>query len=618
MKHNKFDSLFKLSSIGISSYDSLGNLLDFNPSCRDLYGLNCSEDVKSFNLFTDRNLPQQAIDEIKAGKSVRYEIEINFDLIKKNKPGQTSRGGISFMEIFVNPTVDNEQNTTGYLVFTTEITERHLISDSLYRSEERYRMLLDLAPDAFFQGDPHGNFITVNKSAIELTGYSRDELLKMNMKDLITEEFLRKVPLNYNLLEQGDVIKTEREINQKSGNRIIVEMNSKKMPDGTYQSFFRNITERKKSEIALQKSEEKFRRIIECSTSGMHFYKLGENGNLIFTGANPAADKIVGINHQELIGKTLLEAFPNLSGTEIPSIYTSIAKGESGPQELNIEYNDTPISGIYNVQVFQTEMDCISVHFTEISERLNAEKLLEKQSEELIKLNATKDKFLSIIAHDLKNPFNAIIGFSDLMIQSFDELDNETLLQGLQTIETASKHAYKLLENLLIWSQNQTNRISFNPEILTLHTQVAESLKIIESSSKIKGISISVSINKSLKVYADKDMLDSVLRNLISNAIKFSHREGKIKITASEVDHQIQISVKDDGVGIPPEIQSGIFRIDKHTITNGTENEQGTGLGLILCKDFVTRHKGSIWVESTPGKGSKFTFSLPAKNIELQ
>jgi len=261
-------------------------------------------------------------------------------------------------------------------------------------------------------------------------------------------------------------------------------------------------------------------------------------------------------------------------------------------------------------------MNCISVHFTEISERLHAEKLLEKQSEELIKLNATKDKFLSIIAHDLKNPFNAIIGFSDLMIQSFNELDNDTLLQGLHTIETASKHAYKLLENLLIWSQNQTGRISFKPEFLNLHAQVTDSLKIIDSSAKIKGISIGVNINKSLKVFADKDMVDSILRNLILNAIKFSHKEGKIIVSAIEVDNVIQISVKDNGVGIPPEFQSGIFRIDKHTITSGTDNEQGTGLGLILCKDFVTRHQGSIWVESSPGKGSKFTFSLPAYNIE--
>jgi PAS domain S-box-containing protein len=608
MKDKEYFDIFRQSPISIEYYDCLGNLKDANQACIKLFGLSGVDSLKGFNLFTNPHLTEETKTDIRAGKAVRYELIYDFELIKRLKLFETSRNGVCHLECHINPTINPDNEVTGYSV---HITERKKAEDSLLRKEEQYRMLLDLAPDAFFQGDSQGNFITVNKAAIELTGYTRAELLKMNMKDLFSEEYLIKKPLKYNLLEQGKVVITEREICQKSGNRIIVEMNSKKMPDGTYQSFFRNITERKNSELALKQSEEKFRRIIECSTSGMHFYKVEPNDRLIFTGANPAADKIIGISHQELIGKTILEAFPNLADTEIPALYTSIARGETGAQEFNLEYKDISISGIYNVQVFQTEMNCISVHFTEISDRLNAEKLLEKQSEELVKLNATKDKFLSIIAHDLKNPFNAIIGFSDLMIQNFHELDDDTLLQGLNTIETASKHAYKLLENLLAWSQNQTGRISFKPEYLNLYDQVNGSFRVIESSAKIKGINVGININKSLQVFADKDMFDSVLRNLILNAIKFSYRDGKIKISALTNDNQILISVKDEGVGIPLENQSAIFKIDKHTITTGTDNEQGTGLGLILCKDFVTRHKGTIWVESSPGKGSIFTFSLP-------
>jgi len=249
----------------------------------------------------------------------------------------------------------------------------------------------------------------------------------------------------------------------------------------------------------------------------------------------------------------------------------------------------------------------------DITIRRQALEELKLKNEELSNLNAEKDKFFSIIAHDLKITFNAIIGFSELMIQNFNELDNETLLQGLNTIETASKHAYKLLENLLVWSQNQTGRSPFNPEVLNLNKQVTESFKIIESSAAIKGISVLISINKSMEIFADKNMIDSVLRNLILNAIKFSHKGKKVKITAVESNHEIQVSVKDNGVGISPENQIAIFKIEKHTITSGTENEMGTGLGVILCKDFVERHNGSIWVESTPGSGSIFTFSLQLK-----
>jgi signal transduction histidine kinase len=252
------------------------------------------------------------------------------------------------------------------------------------------------------------------------------------------------------------------------------------------------------------------------------------------------------------------------------------------------------------------------VHIIEVTEQKKTFLSLKQQAEELQKLKIAKDKFLSIIAHDLKNPFNAIIGFNDLMISSFSDLDDETLLQGLYTIESASKHAFKLLENLLIWSQNQNGQLQYNPELLNLNSQLAETLNMIESTATIKGISLVNGIRKSIKIFADKNMIDFVLRNLILNAIKFSQRGEKVRINAVETDHEIQVSVIDNGVGVAPLNQSAIFNIDKHTLTLGTDNEQGTGFGLILCKDFIKLHNGTIGVESSPGKGSIFTFTLPA------
>lgn len=252
------------------------------------------------------------------------------------------------------------------------------------------------------------------------------------------------------------------------------------------------------------------------------------------------------------------------------------------------------------------------VHINDITERKNIEKSLVKQTKELQEVNATKDKFMSIIAHDLKSPFNAIIGFSDLMLKNFDQLDHATFLTGLQTIESASTHAYKLLENLLIWSQNQTGKTQFNPEKLNLKAHINESIKMIESAAISKKIKITNSVRKDIHVFADKNMFDSILRNLISNAVKFSFKGGKIKISAAKFETEIHISVSDKGIGISPERQSAIFEIDKFSNTSGTENETGTGLGLILCKDFITRHKGKIWVESTPHVGTLVSFSLPS------
>lgn len=251
------------------------------------------------------------------------------------------------------------------------------------------------------------------------------------------------------------------------------------------------------------------------------------------------------------------------------------------------------------------------VHITEISERKKAEMLLAKQAKELQELNATKDKFMSIIAHDLRSPFNAIIGFSDLMVKNFHQLDEETFLKGLKIIESASSHAYKLLENLLIWARNQTGKSQFNPEILNLGQQVNEALKTIESTAVHKNITFSTSVNKSLQVFADRNMLDSIIRNLVTNAIKFSFKGKKIKISAVSSENEVCISVTDKGIGISPDRLAAIFEIDKHTNTSGTENELGSGLGLILCKDFVTRHNGKIWIESTLNKGTKVSFTLP-------
>lgn len=251
------------------------------------------------------------------------------------------------------------------------------------------------------------------------------------------------------------------------------------------------------------------------------------------------------------------------------------------------------------------------VFLTKNSDRKHAEIILEKQIKELKELNANKDKFLSIIAHDLRNPFGAIIGFADLMLKNFTEIDDDTLHKGLNTIESAASQAFKLLENLLIWSRNQTGLYKFNPEVVNMKDRIVQVIKMAEGNATIKEIKISAHISENYFVYADKDMIDTVLRNLISNAIKYTHRGGKVKVTAITNTNNIEITVSDNGVGIQPNKQSAIFEIDKRTNTNGTENEEGTGLGLIICKDFLIKNGGQIWVESIPGKGSDFTFSLP-------
>jgi len=486
------------------------------------------------------------------------------------------------------------------------------------------------SPIAIELYDEDGILLDANRACLDLFGVSEFNEVKdfklfedPNLNEQIISEIKSCKVLKYELIFSFDRIRskqlypTSREgtcylecyINQTTNENC--EING-------YIVHITEITERKQTEIALLKSEEKFRRIIESSTNGMYQYQLDENDQLIFMGANPAADRILGFSHQSFIGRSIEEAFPQLTPDQLLILGKSIAKGDIGSQVFDFEYTDEHITNYYNIRAFQTEKNSITVSFTDISERKKAEMLLELQAKELKELNATKDKFLSIIAHDLKNPFNAILGFSDLMLKNFYELDDETLLKGLSTIESASIQAYKLLENLLIWSQNQTGRRKFNPEFLNLNTQVLESLNMMEGAALKKEIQVKTSIKKTCQLFADKNMIDSILRNLISNAIKFSNRKAIIKIKAVQFDHEMQVSVIDQGVGISDENLSSIFKIDKHLITLGTDNELGTGLGLILCKDFILRHDGKIWVESVPGKGSTFTFSLPSTNFSKE
>jgi len=235
-----------------------------------------------------------------------------------------------------------------------------------------------------------------------------------------------------------------------------------------------------------------------------------------------------------------------------------------------------------------------------------------RQSEELRDLNATKDKFFSIIAHDLKNPFNSIIGFSEL-------LRNDARDSSVETIENYANHIYdsavqthELLDNLLYWARMQQGVLAFAPRPVRLHSVVEDALRLVASGARQKRIALMNSVPEGISVVADADMLQTILRNLLSNAIKFTGDGGKVEIAATQLAEQIEISVSDDGIGISTENVDRLFRRDENFTMSGTANEIGTGIGLVLCKEFVDHHRGRLTVKSEPGRGATFTISLPS------
>lgn len=236
---------------------------------------------------------------------------------------------------------------------------------------------------------------------------------------------------------------------------------------------------------------------------------------------------------------------------------------------------------------------------------------LKNNEEKLSQLNATKDKFFSIIAHDLKNPFNVLIGLSDIVITDPEVRHSEEFEQIIDGIFQTAKSGYNLLDNLLEWARSQTGDLKYKPELWVMNEILALNINLFKESAKAKNIEICILNQTDYKVFADFNMVNFVVRNLLNNAIKFSYQNSKIEINQEQKDDFYSFTIQDFGIGMNSETQEKLFKIESTNPKAGTANEKGTGLGLIICKEFIEKNKGNIWVKSEPGRGSSFKFSLP-------
>jgi signal transduction histidine kinase len=248
-----------------------------------------------------------------------------------------------------------------------------------------------------------------------------------------------------------------------------------------------------------------------------------------------------------------------------------------------------------------------------VSELSDKNKLIKEKNIQLENLNIQKDKFFSILAHDLKNPFNSILGISEILVTDFYEINDERKIKLLKAVNEATDKTYTLLLNLLDWASFQRDTLDFKPVIIHLNETGKQVVSTVEPQAVKKNITMHIQIDENLRVYADVQMLQTILRNLLSNAIKYTNPGGKVSLSALENNGFVEVVVSDTGIGISPQKQEMIFTLEERFSEKGTGGETGTGLGLILCKEFVEKNGGQIFVESEPGKGSKFTFTMPVK-----
>jgi signal transduction histidine kinase/FixJ family two-component response regulator len=378
---------------------------------------------------------------------------------------------------------------------------------------------------------------------------------------------------------------------------------------GTYSKVFLNrklhLVEGGLSEALKGYVDEKSCKALENLLDFNYIYTIGFHQQKLYYGSFMIMSK----NHISNEDMLIIETIANHTSLNIHKrrIERHLRMSEDRYKKLNIDLEQKVRDRTKDIEEVNQRLQ------KELAERIQAEKALKINEVQLRELNATKDKFFNIVAHDLKNPFTSLLGSSELLFENISDLDNDNIKELAVILNNSAKSGYAILQNLLDWSRSQTGMLSINPEHVCLKTIVDENIENQEVFASNKNVTIQSEVDGKIFILTDKNMVNTVLRNLISNALKFSYRKGVVLVKAVTDQNKVTISVKDFGTGIPKDEIDKLFRIDSKHSTPGTENEQGTGLGLKLSKEFVVMQGGTIWVESEENKGSTFSFTIPIK-----
>ncbi|WP_445749230.1 PAS domain-containing sensor histidine kinase [Polaribacter sp.] len=343
--------------------------------------------------------------------------------------------------------------------------------------------------------------------------------------------------------------------------------------------------------------------------------------NFKYTYCNDSFSNYIGLPKQKIINATVYD----ISCKELAELYNKadIELAEKQKEQIyqsKVKYADGTLHDIifHKACLFNENKDFKGIVglMIDITEKLKAEQELIESDTHLRELNNTKDKLFSIIGHDLRSPFNNILGFSDLLIKRQHDPTFKDSEKYLKIINGLANNTLILLDNLLNWAKSQTGVLNINKENLLLSDIINEEIKLNKPIAKTKNIALNCFNEEEIKIFGDKNLLKTVFRNLISNAIKFTKPEGEIKIFVIKKNDWVEVTISDNGIGINKEKLKDFFNLSQIKSTVGTANEKGSGLGLVLCKEFVEKHGGKIWVESEFGKGSDFKFTLPLNKLE--
>lgn len=545
------------------------------------------------------------LDKSLKGNHVQWQYDIN-----------THSGKIKVMEINSNPHYNDSNEIDGIVCTTKEIHDPKKL-----HPKEREILLNETGKLAKVGGwslDLETNIFVWTKEVYQIAEVPEDFVptLEKSIKFLDTESKTIFKKANDEAINEGKSYDKELNLTTAKNNkknvrvlgRVKTDKNSK--PIKIYGAI-QDITETKKAKQELKESEEKFKMLVQHQGEGIGI----TDENEVFKFANPAAEKIFGVKESGLVNKSLKNFLSPETYEFIKKQTAKRKKKQKGGYEFDIIQPTGKIVTILvtvNPQLDENGefLGSFGV-FRDITERKKAEKALRENEKKLQELNATKDKLFSIIGHDLRSPMTSILGFSEMIEKKSEQYSREKIREANKVIYDSSQKIMSLLSNLLTWSHSQREKIELFPDHIPIHTIVNRSMDLLKQTAEQKDIHLVNNLPSSFTAYADEEMLTTVIRNLISNAIKFTNKGGTVSAIANYTSETVTIGIRDTGMGIPKEKLQKIFHPDDNYTNKGTEGEEGTGLGLIICKEFIEKNNGEIWVESEEGQGSTFYFTLP-------
>lgn len=463
----------------------------------------------------------------------------------------------------------------------------------------------------------------------QITGFKPMESMTFeNLARLIYPPDIPKVAERRRLLEQGEKVCTELRIVTANGDVKWIQDKGIPVWDGTRNRVERiigsaiDITERKVFEEKLKDSEEKFRNIAE-NMPGMvmrYYAKPGSEEKFLYI--SKGVEHLFEVSHEVALENVSL-LWDRIYPDDVEKLQSILWRNDGNPANTELEYRILlPDGRIKWVQFTATGnpagddgiiWDSISI---DITKKKQVEAELLQYRKELEDLNATKDRFFNIIAHDLKGPISAVMQLNEIIVEDFDEYKPEEVQAMLSLMLKEVRSNWQLLNDLLEWSRSHSGFIEFQPDHYPVCSLIESSLSALYNQLEAKDLTLNLELNPAFTVYTDRRSTETVLRNIISNSIKFTNRDGNIHIAAEQQQTDqgsfINIFIEDDGIGIPEKEIPKLFSIEVNQSRKGTEQEEGTGLGLIICKEFIEKNNGKITVKSTVSQGTTFIISLPA------